>query len=314
MPAGWSRMRRIMDGCHLTFPYTVKTEGVAKMKDIETANLDTAADGQERTSSQIVVLHIPHSSRQVPAEERQGIRLDDAALNSERLRMTDAHTDELFPRTPVEAGRVIFPVSRLVCDVERFPSDQDEPMATRGMGVIYTRTSMSEVLRAQPGTADRESLLERWYRPHHLKLERIVNEVVVRSGGCLVVDCHSFPSTALPYEPDQTAHRADICIGTDYFHTPLLIRDAIVAAGKEEGYSVAVDAPFAGALVPLASCRKDRRISSVMIEVNRRLYMDEHSGLKKQDFNQVCAAVGRLIITAAEAAMQAFPPYAMPRG
>jgi N-formylglutamate amidohydrolase len=86
--------------------------------------------------SQIAVLHIPHSSRHIPAEERQAIRLDDEALNSELLRMTDAHTDELFPLTPVEAGRVIFPVSRLICDVERFPSDKDEPMATRGMGVI----------------------------------------------------------------------------------------------------------------------------------------------------------------------------------
>ena len=121
------------------------------------------------------------------------------------------------------------------------------------MGAVYTRTSMGEVLRAQPGTADRESLLDHWYRPHHLKLERMVNDVVARSGGCLILDCHSFPSVALPYELDQTAHRADICIGTDSFHTPLLIRDAIVAATKEEGYSVAVDAPFAGALVPLVS-------------------------------------------------------------
>jgi hypothetical protein len=74
------------------------------MKDLKTEHLVSAADGQVRTSSQIVVLHIPHSLRQVPAEERQGIRLDDAALNSELLRMTDAYTDELFPRTPVEAG------------------------------------------------------------------------------------------------------------------------------------------------------------------------------------------------------------------
>jgi hypothetical protein len=43
--------------------------------------------------------------------------------------MTDAYTDELFPLTPVEAGRVVFPVSRLVCDVERFSSDDDEPLA-----------------------------------------------------------------------------------------------------------------------------------------------------------------------------------------
>jgi N-formylglutamate deformylase len=257
------------------------------------------------SKSQIAVLHIPHSSRRMPAEDRQAIRLDDEALNSELLRMTDAHTDELFPLTPVEAGRIIFPVSRLICDVERFPSDEDEPMATRGMGVIYTRTSMGEVLRATPDAGDRQSLLNRWYWPHHLQLERMVNDVATQSGACLIVDCHSFSSVALPHEPDQTAHRADICIGTDAFHTPLLISDAIVAAVEEEGFSVTVDAPFAGALVPLASYHNDRHILSVMIEVNRRLYMDEHSGLKKRDFEQVCAAVGRLMVIAAEAASRA---------
>jgi hypothetical protein len=45
--------------------------------------------------------------------ERQPILLDDAALEREMLCMTDAYTDELFPVTPFEAGRVIFPVSRL---------------------------------------------------------------------------------------------------------------------------------------------------------------------------------------------------------
>jgi N-formylglutamate deformylase len=95
----------------------------------------------QQSPTQIAVLHIPHASREVPAEERQGILLDDAALNSELLRMTDAYAYELFPVTPVEAGRVIFPLSRLVCDVERFASDEDEPMAARGGGVIYTGTS-----------------------------------------------------------------------------------------------------------------------------------------------------------------------------
>jgi N-formylglutamate deformylase len=252
-------------------------------------------------NSRIAVLHIPHSSRLVPAGEREVICLDDKALDNELLRMTDAHTDQLFPRTPVEAGRVVFPVSRLVCDAERFPSDEEEPMAARGMGIIYTRTSMGKVLRAPPDAADRQSILDRWYWPHHLNLERMVNDVAAQSGCCLIVDCHSFPSVALSHEPDQTPHRADICIGTDAFHTPLPIRDAIVAAAEEEGYSVTVDAPFAGALVPLSFYRKDRGIMSVMIEVKRRLYMDEQSGLKNRDFEQVCAAVGRLIVAVADA-------------
>jgi hypothetical protein len=41
------------------------------------------------------------------------------ALNDELLWMTYAYTDKLSPETPFEAGRVAFPVSRLVCDVER---------------------------------------------------------------------------------------------------------------------------------------------------------------------------------------------------
>jgi hypothetical protein len=42
---------------------------------------------------------------------------------------------------------------------------------------------------------------------------------------------------------------------------------------------------------------------SVMIEINRRLYMDEDSGLKIRNFEKVRAAVGRLIVTTAEAAI-----------
>ena len=214
--------------------------------------------------------------------------------------MTDAYTDELFPKTSVEADRVIFPISRLVCDVERFPSDEAEPMSRRGMGAIYTRTSLGGVLRTEPDPSERQSLLDRWYRPHHLTLERIVNNVVAGSGRCLIVDCHSFPSVALPYELDQSKYRADICIGTDSFHTPSLVRDATVAAAEKAGYSVTVNAPFSGALVPLSSYRNDQRILSVMIEVNRRIYMDEQTGLKKPTFQQTSVLVGKLIAAAAE--------------
>ena len=130
----------------------------------------------------------------------------------------------------------------------------------------------------------------------------MVHEVISRSGSCLIVDCHSFPSVALPYEVDQTEQRADFCVGTDPFHTPSPIRDAIVAAANDLGYSITVDAPFSGALVPLAFYRKNHRVRSVMIEVNRRMYMDENSGLKNREFEQVRGAVGQLIETAAEAA------------
>jgi N-formylglutamate amidohydrolase len=273
------------------------------IREIDTSYL---GDGTDR-SHKIAILHIPHSSRSVPKHERQAIRLDDAALEGELLRMTDAYTDELFPVTPFEAGRVVFPISRLICDVERFPADEDEPMAARGMGVFYVRTSLGEVLREPPGAEVRQSLLDRWYWPHHSKLERRVDDVLAGSGRCLIIDCHSFPSVALPYEMDQREERPDFCIGTDDFHTPPPIRNTVVAAVVEAGHTVTVNAPFSGALVPLSSYRKNGRVSSVMIEVNRRLYMDERSGRKLQEFDDVCAVVGRLITRAAEAAVHELP-------
>ena len=118
----------------------------------------------------------------------------------------------------------------------------------------------------------------------------------------------------MPYELDQTSLRADICIGTDSFHTPLTARDAIVAIAEADGYSVAVDAPFSGALVPLSSYRKDHRILSVMIEVNRRLYMEEETGKKKHGLGKVCAILGRLVMAAAEAAVKEASALAKPTG
>src|ERR1700686_2118645 len=88
----------------------------------------------------------------------------------------------------------------------------------------------------------------------------------------------------------------------DSHHIPPAVRDLLVTMIKNEHYSVGVNAPFAGALVPLSSYRIDRRICSIMIEINRRLYLHEQSGVKNHYFASARAILGRLVILAAEAA------------
>ena len=78
-----------MDGCHLTSAYIAAIEERSLVENIKAAQPVSQAEGSRRSLTQIAVLHIPHSSRQVPAEERQAILLDDAALKSELLSMTD---------------------------------------------------------------------------------------------------------------------------------------------------------------------------------------------------------------------------------
>ena len=83
-----------------------------------------------------VVIHLPHASREIPADLRPMFLVDDAALERELDRMTDHYTDALFAVTGTTIATVRFPVSRLVVDPERFEDDAREPMAQRGQGVV----------------------------------------------------------------------------------------------------------------------------------------------------------------------------------
>jgi N-formylglutamate deformylase len=248
------------------------------------------------TSTLPFILHIPHSSVAIPDTARTAILLDDAALAREILRMTDMHTHDLYDAPNTE--RVVFPVSRLIVDPERFADDAQEPMAARGMGVIYTLTSDLTPLRQAPDAAVRQQMLDDYYHPHHARLNALAKQHLEKHNRCIVIDCHSFPARALPYEqrPENENRaniysgaetRAEICIGTDAFHTPDWMRDSLVAFFEKAGYTVAVDTPFGGALVPGNFYRKNKNVMSVMIETRRDLYMDETTGEKTTRFDTV---------------------------
>jgi len=69
--------------------------------------------------------------------------LSDADLASELLKLADAYTDELF--THPDATPMVFPLSRLLVDVERFPDDDQEPMVQGRHGVVvYTHCGWPE--------------------------------------------------------------------------------------------------------------------------------------------------------------------------
>jgi N-formylglutamate deformylase len=232
-----------------------------------------------------IVVHLPHASLGIPNDV--SFLLDPADLEGELLRMTDRYTDELFAFPADVATTVAFPVSRLVVDPERFADDAQEPMSRKGMGVVYTRTAEGRPLRAEPSTSERQRLLARFYEPHHAALTTAVDAALAAHGTCLLIDGHSFPTRPLPYEDDQDRDRPDICICTDASHTPASLRDIAVRVFEAEGWRVAVDRPFAGALVPMRFYRTDPRVQSVMVEVRRDLYMDEESGARLPGFDAV---------------------------
>lgn len=203
--------------------------------------------------------------------------------------MTDSYTDELFQIDASLATPVVFPISRLVLDPERFLDDSREEMSKRGMGAVYTRTSGGELLRIEKNTPERERLINEYYHPHHHRLTEAVQSTLEHHGYCLIIDCHSFASVPLPHEPNQAADRPDICLGTDEFHSPEELVIKALELLKNAGFRSEINRPFSGSLVPGLFYGCDRRVISIMIEVNRRLYMDETSGGRLPTFNALRA-------------------------
>lgn len=234
-----------------------------------------------------VLLHVPHGSRTVPADVRAGILLDDAALERELDLITDARTQDIAAHAARAAAvtpwRFVNERSRLVVDPERFPDEREEMRAV-GMGAVYTRTTRRAPLRPEP-PADEADLLATYFHPYAEAMTRAVEERLAATGRAVIIDVHSYPSRALPYELHGTDPRPAVCLGTDPFHTP----EALVALAREAFAPLGehgLDTPFAGAYVPLRHYGKDPRVHALMLELRRDTYLDEpvtpdDAGLRK---------------------------------
>ena len=71
-----------------------------------------------------VLLHIPHASTVIPDRFADLFALDPREVEEELLVMTDHHTDTLFEFD--DADRLVFPVSRLLVDPERFQEEREQ--------------------------------------------------------------------------------------------------------------------------------------------------------------------------------------------
>ncbi len=175
-----------------------------------------------------------------------------------------------MPSNEIEhISSVVFPYSRLCCDVERLIND---PLEKAGLGICYIR----EVPRGKGCSyIYREFNTGEYAFNLYADFHAMVSKKIVGMSGyneqILLIDCHSF--SALPNLLNPTPPDIDICIGyNDDMTCPYTKTiDYIVQYFKSLGYKVGINEPFSNSKtfpVPI-------EYHSVMIEVNKRLYMDE---------------------------------------
>ena len=223
-----------------------------------------------------LVLHVPHSSTAFPDD----CEYDFSDLDYEERLLIDYYTDELFipKESDSRIDTILFPFCRLYCDVERII---DDPLEETGFGISYQR----EIPMGRGGIRYRyfSTAYHVWdkYLEHHLKAAM----KILRPVSPLVIDCHSFSArpNLLDKEPPKDI---DICIG---FNEDITKPDKVVIGNickhfSDCGYIIGINKPFSNSKTfPLPA----NSYHSVMIEVNKRLYMDEISLKKTSGFEKL---------------------------
>jgi len=242
----------------------------------------------------------PHSGRLYPAGFVAQSKLDPLSLR----RSEDAYVDALFSGAvalgaPMIAAR--FP--RAFLDVNRAASELDPAMfdgvlgvrvdsanarVNAGLGVIpRVVRDGAEIYADKLSTAEAKDRIARLHEPYHAALARLIDEALQRFGVAILIDCHSMPSAgSVP----------DIVLG-DRFGASASAQVTRLAESSFErfDFSVARNAPYAGGYTTNLYGRRDDGVHALQIEINRALYLNEHSIAPGADFELVQSRLSQVL-------------------
>ena len=256
-----------------------------------------------------MVVASPHSGRDYPP----GF-LAQARLPAQKLRKSeDSFVDELFAAAPALGAPLIrahFP--RIYVDANREPFELDprmfeerlpdyvnatSPRVAAGLGTIARVAACGEdIYRAKLPVAEALDRIKSFYRPYHAGLRNLVDAAAERFGYCILLDCHSMPSTGHAIEPDAGRTRADFVLGDCFGEA---CAPAVISCAEDTlsamGFTVRRNVPYAGGYTTRHYGRPKARIHALQIEINRALYMDQESFAPTPDFPAVALRMRELM-------------------
>ena len=223
-----------------------------------------------------IVLHIPHSS------DKFDFAGQDRYVEGWRRQakpFIDWYTDELF-NPAISDERVIpviFDTCRTLVDVERMCQD---PLENKGLGITsYALLQTDGELYNVRESKEEDIRYMKKYLDHQHRLAHLL----VDHPNSLLIDCHSFSSRPTILQPDVSRNQdVDICIGFNEDNTKP--SDSIITLVAdhftERGYRVSFNVPFSNS----KTVETPAKYKSIMIEVNKSLYMDEDTLERKESF------------------------------
>jgi N-formylglutamate deformylase len=258
-----------------------------------------------------LVLDSPHSGIHYPADF--GFTCDLATLR----RAEDTHVEKLYDFAP-ELGiawvEALFPRSYL--DANRNTNELDETLLSAawpgelatepaqlakvrlGKGLIWRYTDDGVPIYQRLLSVDEvQQRIAQCWQPYHAAVAQAIDAAHARHGYCLHINCHSMPAVASSHATEFPGLvHADFVIGNrdDTTASPAWI-ELMAQHLRDAGYSVAINHPYKGVELVRRYSNPAAQRHSIQLEINRRLYMNEHTLEMTEGFAQLKAHLQSLV-------------------
>ena len=252
------------------------------------------------------VFNSPHSGRLYSEAFLTQSRLDARAIR----RSEDHYVDELFGRAvALGAPMLVAHFPRAFLDVNREPYELDPRMfdgalpphanigsmrVAGGLGTVPRLVAENmEIYRTRMPVEDALERIETIYKPYHATLRRLIARTHVLFGRAILIDCHSMPGNV---RVAGSGMRPDIIIGDRYGTSASadLSRMAVTLL-EDLGFTVTRNKPYAGGFITEHYGRPTRGLHALQIEINRGLYVDETTLVKKPEFDWLAHILGTFL-------------------
>jgi len=264
------------------------------------------------------VFNTGHSGAVYPASFLAASRLDSLSLRKSE----DAHVDRLFaPVVGLGAPLLRANFPRAYLDVNREPFELDPRMFegrlppyanTRSMRVAGGLGTVprvvadgQEIYAGRIAAAEAVARIETLYKPYHRILRGLIQRTARSYEHCILIDCHSMPSTSL----GRDEAKADVVLG-DRYGTACApeLTGAFEAQFQAHGFRVVRNKPYAGGFITEHYGEPNLGRHALQIEVNRALYMNESSLALTAGFADLARSLRTIIATVATETADLRPP------
>jgi N-formylglutamate deformylase len=259
-----------------------------------------------------VIVDVSRSGREYPAEMRSMVPFTVLHDN------VSMYVDELWADAPNKGGTLLyaqFPsfwidANRGELDIDasliegEWPVPLEPTVSLRGLGLLKSKSRYGEPVHERKLTVDEVmQRLNGYYHPYHRELKRNIDKLHSQFGIVYQLSCHCMSAIGAPTHPDAGKPRADFCVGnisgtssSEEFIN--FLADTI----RSLGYSCTINDPYNGGELNRRYGKPEAGIESVMVEINKKLFMDIETFRKKPGFAKVKEDCGKILQIVAERA------------